>query len=439
MSSCAQVVERFIKAHRLFDGAARVGAALSGGPDSTAMLGLVRELRPDLNVVACHVDHALDPGSVGRSKAAARIAHSFGVPTVIVCRAVRALGLGPEADARSVRFAALAELAADLRLDTICLGHTLDDRAETLLLNLLRGTGLDGLAVLPQVGVLPVLGSRCRLVRPILALRRDETRAWCERSGIAPVADPANEDPAPARNQVRVRVLPLLEELRPGAVTRLAATAELLASERAALNDAAAGVTGVVTDAGPFHVAFARAALQAVCQTGGGGGEAGAIVTRRVRAELARLLGGRPPSRAATRQVMAAKPGTLPSTRLSVRLEGKALVVFDLAASMAQMASVAPVALQIPGRTDAFALRIDITASTFHGPLAVRPLQRGERREGARRTIRAELERADVSRRFRDHALAVVCAGQVVAALAPGGVVPRSSIIGNVMWRPVGE
>ncbi|HEV3013790.1 MAG TPA: ATP-binding protein, partial [Actinomycetota bacterium] len=107
-------------------------------------------------------------------------------------------------------------------------GHTLDDQAETVLLQLLRGAGPDGLAGMAVRGG--------RLLRPLLRARRAETRACCAAIGLAWREDPTNAGDGPLRNRVRQQLLPLLEELRPGATQTLARTAALAADERAWLD-----------------------------------------------------------------------------------------------------------------------------------------------------------------------------------------------------------
>src|SRR5262249_55467106 len=133
-------------------------------------------------------------------------------------------GEGPEGAARAARYRALAEAAAEAGCGFVATGHTLDDQAETVLLQLLRGAGPDGLAAMaPRDGW---------LLRPLLAVRRGQTRACCRALGLAWREDASNTDQRLLRNAVRLRGLPLLEELRPGAALTLARTAELARAER---------------------------------------------------------------------------------------------------------------------------------------------------------------------------------------------------------------
>jgi tRNA(Ile)-lysidine synthase len=165
--------------------------AVSGGPDSLALLVLARAT--GVEVTAIHVDHGLREGSAAEADvvadAAQRFGASFRAETVVV-----EAGPNLEARARDARFAVLP---AD-----VCTGHTADDRAETMLLNLLRGAGPTGLGA---------MGPSPR--RPILDLRRSETVALCERLGLTPVQDPSNLDPTFRRNRVRHDLLPLLGDV----------------------------------------------------------------------------------------------------------------------------------------------------------------------------------------------------------------------------------
>jgi tRNA(Ile)-lysidine synthase len=191
---------------------APVVCAYSGGPDSTALLLLA--VAAGCDVRAVHVDHGLRPSSADEAAAAVELAARIGVP----CAVVRVdVGDGPnlEARAREARRAALP--AGSLT------GHTADDRAATLLVNLLRGAGAEGLAAL---GPAPT--------RPILDLRRAETEALCAAHGLSPVRDPSNADPRFVRNRVRDELLPLMADIAGrDVVPLLVRTASVLADDAA--------------------------------------------------------------------------------------------------------------------------------------------------------------------------------------------------------------
>ncbi len=168
-----------------------VTCAVSGGPDSTALLVLARAA--GLDVTAVHIDHGLRPGSEQEAELVRATSERFGARFVAL-RADLEPGPNQEARARRERRRLLGPEAMT--------GHTADDQAETLLINLLRGAGAAGLAAM-----LP--GS----THPILALRRFETEALCVAVGADVVRDPSNEDPRFVRNRIRHEVLPLLAEI----------------------------------------------------------------------------------------------------------------------------------------------------------------------------------------------------------------------------------
>ncbi|HET7488614.1 MAG TPA: tRNA lysidine(34) synthetase TilS [Acidimicrobiales bacterium] len=195
--------------------------AVSGGADSLALLVLA--VAAGCEVTAHHVDHGLRPGSAAEAGVVAAAAERFGARFQ---GHVVAPGPGPNLEARA-RAARRAVLPAGTAT-----GHTADDQAETILLNLLRGAGLDGLA-----------GMRPGPSKPILALRRAETRALCASAGLEPVDDPSNGDPAHRRNRVRHEVLPLLDAVAGRDVAAvLARQAGVLRDEADLLDELAAAV-----------------------------------------------------------------------------------------------------------------------------------------------------------------------------------------------------
>jgi tRNA(Ile)-lysidine synthase len=209
-----------------------VTCAVSGGPDSLAMLALA--VAAGCEVTAVHVDHQLRPESAAEAVVAERAASALGV-TLMTERVVVGAGPNLEARARAARHAVLPE--------GTLLGHTADDQAETMLLNLLRGAGLDGLAAMAP-------DER----RPILALRRSETVALCTALGLDPVRDPSNDDPSIRRNRVRHEVLPLLDEVAGRDVVPVLARQAGLLRDAADLLAAQAGALDV-TDASALAAA----------------------------------------------------------------------------------------------------------------------------------------------------------------------------------------
>jgi tRNA(Ile)-lysidine synthase len=201
----------------------RVLIAVSGGPDSTALLTLFRRAAPRLGV-ELHVAH-LDHGWRGRGAArdaefVRRMALRMGLPVTIGHagnRTAPAAGRrqsSREAIGRALRMRVLMETAAAVGAARVALGHTLDDQAETILMRLARGAGPSALLGMRVEGPGPI-------VRPLLSVERADLRAWLKRKRIAFRDDPSNRDPRFDRNFVRLKVLPLLRALNPQAARHI--------------------------------------------------------------------------------------------------------------------------------------------------------------------------------------------------------------------------
>ncbi len=212
--------------------------ACSGGADSLALAAATAFVAPRLGVSAglVTVDHGLQPGSPEQAARVAALGYELGFDPVETVRVEVGAAGGPEAAARSARYAALEAAGAALGADVL-LGHTLDDQAETVLLGLGRGSGPRSIA-----GMRPVTdGGTLRWLRPLLGLRRATTAAACAALGLAPWQDPHNDDPAFQRSRLRGEVLPLLEDVLHGGVAEaLARTAALVRDDLDALDALAA-------------------------------------------------------------------------------------------------------------------------------------------------------------------------------------------------------
>jgi tRNA(Ile)-lysidine synthase len=219
------------------DAGALVLAACSGGADSIALADALAFEAPrvGLRAGAVTVDHGLQPGSADRAAALARQLAELGLDPVEVLRVDVGVDGGPEAAARTARYAVLAGAADRLGAEAVLLGHTLDDQAETVLLGLARGSGPRSLAGMPAV--------RDNYRRPLLGLRRDTVRAAA--AALTTWDDPHNADPAFTRSRVRHDVLPVLEKaLGPGVAAALARTADQLRADTDALDGWAATAHG---------------------------------------------------------------------------------------------------------------------------------------------------------------------------------------------------
>jgi tRNA(Ile)-lysidine synthase len=204
--------------------------ACSGGADSLALAAAVafEAARAGRRAGLVTVDHGLQPGSAEQARRVAVLGFELGFDPVEVVRVEVGATGGPEAAARTARYAALAAVADALDA-RVLLGHTLDDQAETVLLGLGRGSGPRSLA-----GMRVVDG---RYVRPLLGVRRATTEAACAALGLEPWTDPHNADPSFQRARLRAEVLPLLEDVLQGGVAEaLARTAGLLRDDLEALD-----------------------------------------------------------------------------------------------------------------------------------------------------------------------------------------------------------
>ncbi|MFM7225831.1 MAG: tRNA lysidine(34) synthetase TilS [Actinomycetota bacterium] len=304
----------------------RVVVACSGGTDSLALLAWACD--HGLVVTAVYVDHGLRAGTDLEARLVAAAADRFGAsarPVTVV------VGHGPnlEARARAARYAALEQVRIEVGAVAVCTGHTRDDQAETVLLNLLRGSAGAGLA-----GIAPRRGT---VVRPLLGLRRADTSEQCARLGLAPAHDPMNDDLHHRRVWLRREVLPMLDR---GAdrdlVEVLARQAEVLRGDEALLDGLAAA-----------HATTDAAALTALDP---------ALAARVVR----RWLGSPPVGRSTVERVLAVARGdrlatALPGGTIVERIGGRLVRV----AGPADAAPPAPVALVVPGRTGCGAFAIE--------------------------------------------------------------------------------
>jgi tRNA(Ile)-lysidine synthase len=185
--------------------------AVSGGPDSTAMAHLLSLARPDLRLELVHVRHGLrDDADDAATAAAHAVALECDFHEQHV--EVRVGRLGPEAAARDARYGALVDRALAAGVGWVAVGHTADDQAETVLLDLVRGSGLRGVG-----GMRPQRRhGAVRLLRPLLRIRREDVAAFIAGEGLLAVADPTNRDADQRRARARHEVLPVLDRLAGG-------------------------------------------------------------------------------------------------------------------------------------------------------------------------------------------------------------------------------
>jgi tRNA(Ile)-lysidine synthase len=230
----AQRVLHFIREHTLVSYGQKLLVAVSGGPDSVCLLHILVELRDELGISlhVAHLDHQLR-GAESEADAGyvADMARRLGIPADVERRDVKAYQarqrISPEEAAREVRYAFLAQVAKTVGAAQVAVGHTTDDNVETILMHLIRGTGIRGLQGLQPVSRWQSQGDTLTVVRPLLSVSRQETADYCELHRLMPRTDTSNLSLSPLRNRIRHRFLPLLESYNPRVAEALLRTARI--------------------------------------------------------------------------------------------------------------------------------------------------------------------------------------------------------------------
>jgi tRNA(Ile)-lysidine synthetase-like protein len=243
--------------HGLFAHGDLVVVAVSAGPDSVALADALRRYAParDLVLHIAHLDHMLRDESAEDAVHVAQLAAEWRIPARFAARDVAGFagetGRSLEDAARSQRYAFLASVADEVGAASVAVAHHADDQAETLLMNLVRGSGLDGLKGMTPASPFPLgpaelldLGlaasltrlARLRLVRPLLAVSRATILGYLAARQLEWREDPSNRDRRFLRNRVRHELIPLLETMNPRVVDALVRTATIVADEVALLD-----------------------------------------------------------------------------------------------------------------------------------------------------------------------------------------------------------
>ncbi|MBI4628282.1 MAG: tRNA lysidine(34) synthetase TilS [Candidatus Rokubacteria bacterium] len=431
----AAAVERTLRRHAMLAGGETVLVAVSGGADSVALLHCLRTLAPAwrLTLHVLHVDHRLRPDSRRDAELVLALAARLGVPAEAVEVTVRPGG-SLEAAARAARYAALEACAERVGAHRIALGHTADDQAETVLMRLLEGAGVRGLAGIPAV--------RAPFIRPLIACRRAELVAELARAGLAWAEDPTNRDPRFLRNRIRHELLPLLEAAWDPAIrATLARVARHARDAVTALDRMAAAELERHATFAPGTVTLPRAPLAGLP----------APVAAEVLRQAAARLGGHAPLRAwahrGLRRVLAPPPPRRP-----LRLGG---LTIEVSGPLVRLASVPPAALPprevgVPGRVglpeigavlearvlaaEGYAVpsgpdRVAFDADLVSGPLTVRGRRVGDSFTafgGGARRLKTFLIDAKVPRWERARVPLVEARGEIVwvAGLRRGAAAP---------------
>jgi tRNA(Ile)-lysidine synthase len=232
-----EIVLDYIQELHLLEPQETVLAAVSGGSDSLCLLLVLREL--GFTVRAAHFDHGLRPESARDAESVKHFAQALGIDFHVergdVRQRARQKRMTLEEAARDLRYDFLLRTAADCRATAIAIGHTADDQAETVLMHLLRGSGLQGLR-----GIRPEAFSRgLRIIRPLLRLTHEQTVEYCRQAGWQPLEDPSNQDPSFARNRIRRELIPQLRGYNPQIVPVLCRLSEIAAAQTELLDRAA--------------------------------------------------------------------------------------------------------------------------------------------------------------------------------------------------------
>ena len=244
-------VQRTIERYNLLQGGDRVLVAVSGGPDSVALLGALAALSGPLGVELCvaHFNHQLRGAeSLRDQRCAETVAERLGVRCVVGKSRQAGTGANLEARARDERYAFLTTVAEAQACTKIATGHTLDDQAETVLMRVLRGSGYDGLA--------GIRAARGRIVRPLLECSRRQVLTFLDGADLPWCVDSSNADRRFLRNRVRAEVIPLLRSINPAVIRTLASVAEIAGAELGLLDEWVACVLSEAsTDEGGLRVA----------------------------------------------------------------------------------------------------------------------------------------------------------------------------------------
>lgn len=207
-------VHRTISKNSLLEPGQTVLVAVSGGPDSLALLHVLCALQKKMGFFlhVAHIHHGLRPEAEREAVLVKKQAIRLGLPVTVrrvnVRKLQQARGLSLQAAARAARYGAMIDLACRIGATRIATAHHRDDRVETLLMRLLTGSGLEGLKGIP---VRRVLAEGIEVIRPLHEVSREQIEEYCREHALAAVHDPSNERPDYLRNRVRLRLLPFLE------------------------------------------------------------------------------------------------------------------------------------------------------------------------------------------------------------------------------------
>ena len=241
----AEAVQRFIVQNKLVLPEETVLAGVSGGADSVCLLHALAGLQGKLEITVhvAHLNHMLRGAeSDGDARYVSRLAKKLGVAATIENREVKAYQsahrVSLEDAARQVRYRFFAEVAEEVGASRVAVGHTADDQAETILMHLVRGAGPTGLLGMRPLTIWTSPGlAGLTVIRPLLAVSREETRAYCREHRLRPREDSSNLSMSPFRNRIRQELLPLLRGYNPRIGEALIRNSDTLAADLSFLEE----------------------------------------------------------------------------------------------------------------------------------------------------------------------------------------------------------
>ncbi len=185
---------------------------VSGGPDSLCLLHALHTA--GYSVIAAHVNHQLRPEASTEADIVKQFASSLGIPFESILIDVKSFAvqekLSVEESARLLRYRFLMQTSMKYQAQALAVAHQADDQIETVLMHMLRGSGLSGLKGMPFLGFVPVFSTDIPIVRPLLGFWREQILEYCQKNGINPCYDATNEDITYFRNRIRHELVPLL-------------------------------------------------------------------------------------------------------------------------------------------------------------------------------------------------------------------------------------
>ncbi|MBO2945960.1 tRNA lysidine(34) synthetase TilS [Paenibacillus sp. F411] len=267
LQQLSEEIEQLASENGLWSRGDTVVAAVSGGPDSMALLLTLHHISTvltPLKLVCAHVHHGFRQESDQEAQLVealcARLAIPFEMAVVDVPAYIRESGRNAQDAARSKRYAFLFEIAGKYRARSIALAHHGDDQAETVLMRLLRGSGPSGLSGMKLIR----LQDGIQLIRPFLRRSKADLVAICRQSGVDYAVDDSNEQTKYRRNAVRLQVLPFLEEYNPRISSSLVQTAEIIGSEDDYMESAAQEAYTALVQKGAYGPAMSAPSFLAL-------------------------------------------------------------------------------------------------------------------------------------------------------------------------------